>query len=63
MSMSPTDARSSPEILLAGAHTLAGSVLTMDRAVANFCHFTGAPLADATRLASHNPAAMLGVRS
>ncbi|HZQ43684.1 MAG TPA: N-acetylglucosamine-6-phosphate deacetylase [Acidobacteriaceae bacterium] len=46
--------------LARGAHTLAGSVLTMDRAVANFCHFTGATLADATRLASHNPAAMLG---
>jgi N-acetylglucosamine-6-phosphate deacetylase len=40
--------------------TLAGSVLTMDRAVANLQAFTHAPLADATRLASHNPAAMLG---
>lgn len=47
--------------LLAGsAQTLAGSVLTMDRAVANLQQFTGASLADATRLASHNPAAMLG---
>lgn len=46
---------------LAGStHTLAGSVLTMDRAVANLRQFTGATLADATRLASHNPAAMLG---
>ena len=43
-----------------GAHTLAGSVLTMDRAVANLQQFTGASIADATRLASHNPAAMLG---
>ena len=43
-----------------GAHTLAGSVLTMDRAVANLRQFTGATLSDATRLASHNPAAMLG---
>jgi N-acetylglucosamine-6-phosphate deacetylase len=43
-----------------GAHTLAGSVLTMDRAVANLRRFTGATLAEATRLASHNPAAMLG---
>lgn len=43
-----------------GAHTLAGSVLTMDRAVANLRQFTGAALGDATRLASHNPAAMLG---
>ncbi len=43
-----------------GAYTLAGSVLTMDRAVANLQQFTGASIADATRLASHNPAAMLG---
>ena len=43
-----------------GAHTLAGSVLTMDRAVANLRQFTHASIADATRLASHNPAAMLG---
>ena len=43
-----------------GKETLAGSVLTMDRAVANICSFTGCPLAVATRLASHNPAAMIG---
>ena len=43
-----------------GLHTLGGSVLTMDHAVANLRQFTGATLADATRLASHNPAAMLG---
>jgi N-acetylglucosamine-6-phosphate deacetylase len=43
-----------------GAHTLAGSVLTMDRAVANLRQFTNASLADAARLASHNPAQMLG---
>lgn len=43
-----------------GAHTLAGSVLTMDRAVANLRQFTGASIGDATRLASHNPAALLG---
>lgn len=46
--------------LARGAYTLAGSVLTMDRAVTNFCQFTGATVGDATRLASHNPAAMLG---
>ena len=40
--------------------TLAGSILTMDAAVANCRQFTGCSLADATRLASHNPAAMLG---
>ena len=48
------------EDLEAGKETLAGSVLTMDRAVANLRQFTGASLADATGLASHNPAAMLG---
>jgi len=46
--------------LNAGKSTLAGSLLTMDRAVANLQSFTQASLADATRLASHNPAAMLG---
>jgi N-acetylglucosamine-6-phosphate deacetylase len=40
--------------------TLAGSVLTMDNAIANLQAFTHASLANATRLASHNPAAMLG---
>ena len=38
---------------------LAGSVLTMDRAVANLRRFTGASLATAVRLASANPASML----
>jgi len=49
------------EDIAAGKETLAGSVLTMDRAVANLQTFAHAPLAVATRLASHNPAAMLGV--
>jgi N-acetylglucosamine-6-phosphate deacetylase len=47
--------------LAAGKETLAGSVLTMDRAVANLQRFTGAPLATAVHLASRNPAAMLGL--
>ena len=47
--------------LAAGKETLAGSVLTMDRAVANLQAFTGATLATATRLASRNPARMLGL--
>jgi N-acetylglucosamine-6-phosphate deacetylase len=47
--------------LAAGKQTLAGSVLTLDRAVANLQAFTRASLADATRLASHNPATMLGL--
>jgi N-acetylglucosamine-6-phosphate deacetylase len=41
--------------------TLAGSILTLDRAVANLQSFTGTDLATATRLASHNPAAMLSL--
>jgi N-acetylglucosamine-6-phosphate deacetylase len=47
--------------LAAGVETLAGSVLTMDRAIANLQRFTGAPLATAVRLASRNPARMLGL--
>jgi len=46
--------------LAKGTETLAGSALTMDRAVANLCRFTGATLATAVRLASRNPARMLG---
>ena len=41
--------------------TLAGSVLTLDRAVANLQQFTGIPLAQAVRCASSHPAAMLGL--
>jgi len=48
------------EDLAEGKETLAGSVLTMDKAVANLQIFTKSSIADATRLASHNPAAMLG---
>jgi N-acetylglucosamine-6-phosphate deacetylase len=40
---------------------LAGSVLTLDRALANFLEFTGAPLELALRLLTVNPAAMTGV--
>jgi N-acetylglucosamine-6-phosphate deacetylase len=47
--------------LASGVETLAGSVLTMDRAVANLQRFTGASLATAVHLASRNPARMLGL--
>jgi N-acetylglucosamine-6-phosphate deacetylase len=40
---------------------LAGSVLTMDRAVENLHEFTGVALGAAVRLASQNPARMLGL--
>jgi N-acetylglucosamine-6-phosphate deacetylase len=49
--------------LAAGVETLAGSVLTMDRAVENVQRFTGASLASAVRLASRNPARMLALDS
>ncbi len=40
---------------------LAGSVLTLDRALTNFVAFTGAPLEQALRLLTANPAAMTGL--
>ncbi|MGP8173057.1 MAG: N-acetylglucosamine-6-phosphate deacetylase [Terracidiphilus sp.] len=40
---------------------LAGSVLTLDRALANFIEFTGAPLEQALCLVTANPAAMTGL--
>jgi N-acetylglucosamine-6-phosphate deacetylase len=39
---------------------LAGSVLTLDRALTNFIEFTGAPLEQALRLLTVNPALMTG---
>ena len=40
---------------------LAGSVLTLDRALANFITFTGAPLVQSLRLLTVNPASMTGL--
>jgi N-acetylglucosamine-6-phosphate deacetylase len=40
---------------------LAGSVLTLDRALTNFLEFTGAPLEQALRLLTVNPATMTGL--
>jgi N-acetylglucosamine-6-phosphate deacetylase len=40
---------------------LAGSILTLDHALANFVEFTGAPLEEALRLVTVNPAAMTGL--
>ena len=42
---------------------LAGSVLTLDHAVANFSRFTGLDLPATSLLASRNPAAMLGLEA
>jgi N-acetylglucosamine-6-phosphate deacetylase len=40
---------------------LAGSVLTLDQAVANFARFTKTPFAEVTRAVTRNPAALLGL--
>jgi N-acetylglucosamine-6-phosphate deacetylase len=42
---------------------LAGSVLTLDRAVRNVMAFAGWTLQDAVRLVTHNPARMLGMEN
>jgi len=47
--------------LTAHPQTLAGSVLTLDRAVANLMRFTGCALEDAVRAASSHPLVMLGL--
>jgi N-acetylglucosamine-6-phosphate deacetylase len=47
--------------LTGSPQTLAGSVLTLDRAVANLQTFTGCPLEEAVRCASSHPAALLGL--
>ena len=41
--------------------TLAGSVLTLNRAVANMAQFSGLPLHQAAGMATHNPAQLLGL--
>ncbi len=46
---------------ITGEDTLAGSTLTLERAVRNFAAFTGAPLADVIPLATRNPARMIGL--
>lgn len=46
-----------------GEDTLAGSTLTMDRAVRNFAEFTGMEFGVATALATRNPARMTGLDS
>jgi N-acetylglucosamine-6-phosphate deacetylase len=48
-------------VSLPGTPYLAGSGLTMDRAIANVVAFTGLPLTDAVTMASVNPARYLGI--
>jgi N-acetylglucosamine-6-phosphate deacetylase len=45
---------------LIGEDTLAGSTLTLARAVRNFVEFTGASIEDVSKLASRNPSRMTG---
>jgi N-acetylglucosamine-6-phosphate deacetylase len=40
---------------------LAGSLLTLDRALANFVAFTGATIDEGLRLLTANPAALIGL--
>jgi len=47
--------------LASGRETLAGSVLTLDAAINRVRSYTGASLATAVRLATRNPARMLGL--
>jgi N-acetylglucosamine-6-phosphate deacetylase len=49
-------------VAVPGAPNLAGSALSMDRAVANTVRFAGVPLEDALAMASTHPAAYLGVK-
>ena len=49
--------------LTSSPETLAGSVLTLDRAVANLMQFTGCKLETAVRAASSQPARMLGLET
>ena len=44
-----------------GATNLAGSALTLDRAIANTVRFTGLPLEAVAEMASSRPAAYLGL--
>jgi N-acetylglucosamine-6-phosphate deacetylase len=57
----PVTVANGKAVLSENHNTLAGSVLTMDRAVANLQQFTNSDLGTATRLASRNPATMLGL--
>ncbi|KAH8828360.1 Metallo-dependent hydrolase [Flagelloscypha sp. PMI_526] len=49
------------KLYLEGTDTLAGSVVTMDKCVRNFSHFTGCGLGHAIRCATYNPARCLGI--
>jgi N-acetylglucosamine-6-phosphate deacetylase len=48
------------KVLVADHHCMAGSSLSMNRAISIFMEFTGIPLQDALRAATANPARLLG---
>lgn len=50
-------------VSLPGTPYLAGSSLTMDRAIANACRFTGLPLDEVVPMASTNAASMVGMKT
>jgi N-acetylglucosamine-6-phosphate deacetylase len=54
------DVRVKDGVCIIGENTLAGSTLTLDRAVKNFAEFTRASIGDVARLVSRNPARMTG---
>lgn len=57
----PCELNEHGRVSLPGTPYLAGSGLTMDRAVANTTTFTGLPLADVIAMAATNPARYLGI--
>ena len=57
----PVELDASGRVAAPGATNLAGSALTLDRAVANTARFTGLPLETVAEMASLRPAAFLGL--
>lgn len=51
------------KLYLEGTTTLAGSVVTLDKCVRNFAHFTGCSLAESIKCATFNPARCLGIEN
>jgi N-acetylglucosamine-6-phosphate deacetylase len=57
----PVDLDASGRVAAPGASNLAGSALTLDRAIANTARFTGLPIETVAEMASTRPAAYLGL--
>jgi N-acetylglucosamine-6-phosphate deacetylase len=57
----PVELDAAGRVAAPGATNLAGSALTLDRAVANAARFTGLPLETVAEMASRRPAAYLGL--